>query len=132
MLPACDYVVLATPHTDNTDGFFGRAEINHMKRGSFLINVSRGNLIVEKPLYDALSEGHLGGFAADVWWRYEYGHAFPNGCGPRYNIHKLPNVVCSLHEAHNADDVLQRNVKWGAENLRAFFFRGKSQKRSRS
>ncbi|RNJ41290.1 phosphoglycerate dehydrogenase [Mesorhizobium erdmanii] len=128
VLPTCDYVVLAAPQTDQTLGFFGKAELDCMKNSAFLINVSRGNLIKERPLYEALISGRIGGFAADVWWQYEYGETFPNGWGSRYNIHKLPNVLCSLHEAHNADDVLQRDVLWGAQNL-GEYFSGETMKR---
>ncbi|WP_246707508.1 NAD(P)-dependent oxidoreductase [Mesorhizobium sp. NZP2077] len=120
ILPDCDYVVLATPQTEETQELFGAEEISAMKKGAYLINVGRGGLIKERPLYDALVSEHLGGFATDVWWKYEYGAAFPNGWGSRLNIQKLPNVVLSWHEAHNADDVLERNLELGTQNLRQF------------
>lgn len=123
VLPVCDYVVLAAPQTDETHHLIAEAEIASMKNSAFLINIARGDLIKEKPLYDALVGGELAGFATDVWWRYEYGRTFPNGWGPRSNLQQLPNVICSLHEAHNADGVLEKNLRWGIENV-AEYFRG--------
>ncbi|MFK4529205.1 phosphoglycerate dehydrogenase-like enzyme [Bradyrhizobium japonicum] len=79
VLAKSDYVVLATPNTPDTFQSFGKAELNVMKPSAFLINIARGNLIQERPLYDALTSGRLRGCAADVWWRYEFGRAFPIG-----------------------------------------------------
>ncbi|MFA1676038.1 NAD(P)-dependent oxidoreductase [Rhizobium mongolense] len=128
VLPKCDYVVLATPDTKDTHGFIGAAELAAMKRSAFLINVSRGMLVQEKPLYEALTSGQLRGFATDVWWQYNYGQTFPIGWGSRLGIHKLPNVTLSNDQAANADDVLQRNIQWGTENL-AEFLAGQPMKR---
>lgn len=91
-----------------------------MKPSAFLVNIARGNLIQEKPLYDALTSGRLRGYAADVWWRYEFGRAFPIGYMPRLEVHKLPNVISSIDQASNADDVLDRHLQWGIQSLVEF------------
>lgn len=120
VLSRSDYVVLATPNTNDTFQFFGQAELNAMKPSAFLVNIARGNLIQEKPLYEALTTGRLRGYAADVWWRYEFGRAFPIGYMPRLEIQKLPNVVGSIDQASNADDVLERHMQWGIQSLVEF------------
>jgi phosphoglycerate dehydrogenase-like enzyme len=120
VLGKCDYVVLAIPNTPETNQFFGKAEIEAMKPSAFLVNVSRGSLTQEKPLFEALTSGRLRGYAADVWWSYEFGRAFPAGSGSRLKIHRLPNVIGSDDQAANADDVLQRNIDWGTQNLVEF------------
>ncbi|UVO30437.1 NAD(P)-dependent oxidoreductase [Bradyrhizobium arachidis] len=119
VLRKCDYVVLAAPNTHETNQAFGKAELAAMKPSAFLVNVSRGNLIQEKPLYEALTTGRLRGFAADVWGRYEYGRAFPIGYS-RLEIQKLPNVIGSFDQAANADDVLERYIEWGTQTLVEF------------
>jgi phosphoglycerate dehydrogenase-like enzyme len=120
VLEKSDFVILATPNTPETYQFFGKAELAAMKPTAFLVNIARGNLIQEKPLHEALTSGRLRGYAADVWQRYEFGRSFPIGFMPRLQIHKLPNVVCSLDQAANADDVFERNVQWGVQSLVEF------------
>ncbi|UXN57578.1 NAD(P)-dependent oxidoreductase [Phyllobacterium zundukense] len=117
VLAKCDYVVLAAPSTNETAQFFGRPEIAAMKRTAFLINVSRGSLVQEQALHEALTSGLLRGYGADVWHRYEYGRSFPMGFLPRLEVHKHPNVICSNDQAANADDVLERNIQWGTQSV---------------
>lgn len=121
LLPQSDYVVLAAPITDETQGVFGARELKAMKSTAFLVNVSRGNLIKEKPLYEALTNGTLRGFATDVWPTYVYGRSFPVHAGSRLQINRLPNVTGTYDQAANADDVLERNIEWGAQNIAEFF-----------
>nr|WP_314876393.1 2-hydroxyacid dehydrogenase [uncultured Pseudomonas sp.] len=120
ILPELDYVIIAAPDTKETHQLFGASELSAMKTSAYLINVSRGMIVQEKPLYDALVSNAIAGFATDVWWQYNYGQTFPIGWGSRLGIQKLNNVVLSNDQAANADDVLQRNIKWGSENLRQF------------
>ncbi|WP_292364625.1 NAD(P)-dependent oxidoreductase [Mesorhizobium sp.] len=122
IFPRCDYIIVAAPNTKETNNLIGKDELAAMKKTAFLVNVSRSGLIQEKPLYDALTSGGLAGFAADVWWQYGFGHTFPaSGLGSRLGVHKLPNVLTSNDQAANAEDVLQRNIEWGTENLVEFF-----------
>ena len=90
VLSEADFVVLATPITRETEGFIDAAALACMKPGAFLINVARGNLVVEQALCDALEGGKLRGYASDVWWSYTeslpeatpptYGGATPSRC----------------------------------------------------
>lgn len=47
----------------------------------------------------------------------------------RLSVHKLPNVLGSDDQAANADDVFERNIAWGTENL-AEFMSGKPMTRA--
>ena len=58
-----------------------------MKKGSLIINTSRGGLIDESALYKELKEGHLGGAALDVMEKEPYD-------GP---LKELDNVVLTPH-----------------------------------
>jgi D-3-phosphoglycerate dehydrogenase / 2-oxoglutarate reductase len=66
LLAESDYVVPLAVATAETENLMSAAAFEKMKKGAFLINVSRGNLVDEKALAAALDSGHLGGCAMDV------------------------------------------------------------------
>lgn len=66
LLSTCDVLSLHLPLTDETAGTIGAAELAHMRPGSYLVNVSRGALVDETALGEALRSGHLAGAALDV------------------------------------------------------------------
>ena len=67
ILGECDYVVSILPSTPQTTDLFDAPLIARMKTGAVLINVGRGDLIVEKALIAALDEGRLTGAVIDVF-----------------------------------------------------------------
>jgi D-3-phosphoglycerate dehydrogenase len=66
LLSQSDFVVPLATATEETENLINEKTIKIMKRGAFLINVSRGNLVDEQALEAALKSGHLGGCAMDV------------------------------------------------------------------
>lgn len=67
LLAYSDYVMPLVPLSPSTTRMFNSAVIGQMKAGSFLINVSRGSVVDEEAVIEALSTGHLAGYAADVF-----------------------------------------------------------------
>lgn len=67
-LPLADAVVLALPHTPETENLLGEAEFAAMKESAYLINIGRGALVDEDALLAALREGRIAGAASDVFW----------------------------------------------------------------
>ena len=67
VLRLADVVTLHVPQTAATRDMIGAKQIAMMKPGSFLINASRGNVVVIDALADALESGHLLGAAIDVF-----------------------------------------------------------------
>ncbi|MFN0172451.1 MAG: NAD(P)-dependent oxidoreductase, partial [Bryobacteraceae bacterium] len=61
-----DVVSLHCPLTPETSGLINRERLGWMKRDAFLLNTSRGPLIVDQDLADALNEGRLAGAGLDV------------------------------------------------------------------
>jgi phosphoglycerate dehydrogenase-like enzyme len=67
LLREVDFLVVAAPLTKDTEGLIGAAELALMKPSSYLINVSRGKLVDEAALANALRERRLAGAALDVY-----------------------------------------------------------------
>jgi phosphoglycerate dehydrogenase-like enzyme len=61
-----DVLVVATPITPQTRGMIGAAQIRAMKPGSYVLAVSRGGIVDEPALIEALKSGHLAGAGLDV------------------------------------------------------------------
>jgi formate dehydrogenase len=67
LLEECDVIVIASPLTPETRGLFDREALFGMKRGAHLVNIARGAIVERDALVEALEEGHLAGYAGDVW-----------------------------------------------------------------
>jgi phosphoglycerate dehydrogenase-like enzyme len=66
MCREADVLVISAPITPNSRGMVGQEQIRQMKRGSYILQMSRGAIVNEPALVDALEEGHLGGAGLDV------------------------------------------------------------------
>lgn len=67
LLKNSDFVTLHVPATPQTERMIGDAEISEMKKGSYLINASRGTVVDIEALVKHLKSGHLTGAAIDVY-----------------------------------------------------------------
>lgn len=88
LLKASDYITLHVPLTPSTRHLINKENIRLIKHGAFLINTSRGAVIDEDALYEALVTGRLRGAALDVY-----------SVEPPVNrkLLELPNVICTPH-----------------------------------
>lgn len=89
LLRECDTISLHTPLTDETRNMLDRPQFESMKRTAMLVNQSRGKVVNEKALIQALKEGLIGGYATDV---YESEPPDPNS-----ELLRLKNVFLSPH-----------------------------------
>jgi D-3-phosphoglycerate dehydrogenase len=67
LLPEADFVTLHVPDTNLTRNMMGFEQLQLMRKGSFLINASRGTVVDIPSLAQVLKRGHLGGAAVDVF-----------------------------------------------------------------
>ncbi|MCS7114961.1 MAG: phosphoserine phosphatase SerB [Nitrososphaerota archaeon] len=88
LLNKSDIITLHVPLTNQTYHMIGRNEIGKMKDGVYVVNTSRGSVIDEKALFDALKTGKIAGAALDVYEKEP-----PND----RSIVELKNVVCTPH-----------------------------------
>jgi formate dehydrogenase len=68
LLPLCDVVSINAPLTPATDRLFNRERLARMKKGAYLVNTARGRIVDTDALVEALTSGHLAGYAGDVWY----------------------------------------------------------------
>jgi D-3-phosphoglycerate dehydrogenase len=67
LLGAADFVTLHVPDTPQTRGMMGASELAKMRQGSYLLNASRGSVVVLPALAEAIKSGRLAGAAVDVY-----------------------------------------------------------------
>ena len=89
-LRVSDVVCLFASLTDQTRGIIGARELALMKPSAYLVNIARGELIDEKALLEALSNGKLAGAGLDV---YAQEPLFESP------LFALENVVLTPHQA---------------------------------
>ena len=66
MLKVADFVSIHVPLTPETKDLFNAKSIAEMKDDAVVLNMSRGGIVNEKDMYEALKAGKIGGYAADV------------------------------------------------------------------
>jgi D-3-phosphoglycerate dehydrogenase len=93
LLSQSDFVSLHVPETPQTRHMIGAAEIGLMPPGGYLLNASRGSVVVIPALADALRSGHLAGAAVDVYPE----EPESNTDDFHSPLQGLPNVVLTPH-----------------------------------
>jgi len=94
VLPEADWLILCCPASAVTRGIANASVFAAMPKGSLFINVSRGEIAVEKDVIQALQSGHLAGAYLDVFEREPLDPASP--------LWDLPNVLISPHTASHS------------------------------
>lgn len=98
LLPRAQALLVCLPHTPETDGLIGEAELALLPTDSILVNIGRAPIVDEAALYTALSTSRLKGAGLDVWYRYPADSASQADTPPSaYPFGELDNVVLSPH-----------------------------------
>jgi phosphoglycerate dehydrogenase-like enzyme len=98
LLPQANILAITLPHTPETTGLIGAAELALLPPGALFVNVGRGPIVAEAPLYEALHSGRLLAAGIDVWWRYPDDRPSRSHTPPSaFPFHELENVVLSPH-----------------------------------
>lgn len=112
LLAKCDYVVIAAPHTPETQKLFRRAVIQQMKATARLINIGRGAIVDLDDLVAALNANDIAGAALDVCEV----EPLPSG----HPLWQMPNVIITPHVAAASPRVAERHLQTLLENIRRF------------
>jgi lactate dehydrogenase-like 2-hydroxyacid dehydrogenase len=111
-----DVVSLNVTLNPSTQNMVGARELALMKPGSYLINVTRGGMIDEQALADALNSDRLAGSGMDVF--------SIEPIRPDNPLLKAKNVVLTAHAAGTTKECTDREILWGVENIRRYVERG--------
>jgi len=106
-----DIISLHVPLTEETRHLIDSAALARMKPGTFVVNVSRGGVIDEDALAQALADGHLAGAALDVF------ESEP--LSPESPLLKLANVVLTPHLGASTVEAQELVAREIAESVRA-------------
>jgi phosphoglycerate dehydrogenase-like enzyme len=112
LLPRADFVIITAPETPETQGLFDRARLSKMKRGAFLINISRGAMVRLDDLAAALQAGRIAGAALDV---FEH-EPLP----PDHVLWTLPGVMITPHVGGEGPYLDDRRTEIVIDNCRRF------------
>lgn len=112
VLAQSDVISLHAPLTGETQGIINKANIAKMKDGVLIINNSRGPLIVEQDLAEALKSGKVGGAAVDVASTEPIADGNP--------LLGSPNCIITPHISWAPKESRQRLMDIAVENLRSF------------
>lgn len=116
LLKVSDFVTLHVPETAETRDMMAQRQLKLMKKGSYLINASRGSVVVIEDLAESIRSGHVAGCALDV---------FP--VEPASNKEKftsplqgLPNVILTPHIGGSTEEAQYAIGREVAESFRRF------------
>lgn len=109
VLPRADWLLLACPLTPQTRGLVDARALAALPRGAGLVNVARGEVVVEADLIAALRAGQLGGAFLDVYEHEPLPVASP--------LWDLPNVIAMPHSAGHSDGNAARVAAMFLDNL---------------
>ncbi len=112
MLAEADALVLAVPHTPETDGLIDRAAFAAVKRGAVFVNVARGQVVDEAALIDALRTGRVAFAGLDVFAVEPLPADSP--------LWDLPNVIISPHSASTVASENRKITDIFCSNLRCY------------
>lgn len=112
LLPDADYVVIATPLTQETTGMVNEAVLRSMRQSAYLINIGRGAVIDEAALLTALRQGWIAGAGLDTF--------STEPLPPDSPFWSLANVFITPHCAGGSPREQQRSIALFLDNLQRY------------
>ena len=113
MLPLCDIVTINVPLHSETEHLFNDQLIKTMKRGAYLINTARGKICDRDAIVRATENGHLAGYAGDVW--------FPQPAPQNHPWRSMPHQGMTPHVSGTSLSAQARYAAGTREILECWF-----------
>lgn len=112
MIKKCDVVTINCPLHPETENLFDTKMIRKMKKGAYIVNTARGKICDKNAISEALEDGHLAGYAGDVW--------FPQPA-PRDHIwRQMPHHAMTPHTSGTTLSAQSRYAEGTREILECF------------
>lgn len=112
LLAESDFVVIAAPHTPETEKLFSMSQFEQMKSSAFLINIGRGVIVDLAALTDALRNGLIAGAGLDVYDVEPLPESHP--------LWQMENAILTPHIAAASPRIAERHLETLLENVSRF------------
>ena len=111
-LPAADCIVIAAPHTPETESMLDESAFAVMKPSAYLVNVGRGQVVEESALITALEEHRIAGAYLDAFDQ--------EPLDDEHVLWNMDNVLVVPHDSHSSPYIGDRVVDMFCGNLRRY------------
>ncbi len=112
LLAASDFVIIAAPHTPQTEQMFRRPQFQAMRESGVVINIGRGAIVNLDDLVAALTAGEIAGAGLDVFEIEPLPAEHP--------LWKFPNVILTPHVAGQSPRIASRHLEVLLDNIQRF------------
>ncbi len=112
LIEEADIVTLHVPLTEDTENLIDKYVLAKMKPSAFLVNTSRGRVVNQEDLHQALVSGKIAGAGLDVFWQEP-----PTDTG----FLQLPNLMVTPHIGGNAKEAVEAMGKAAIQNLVEYY-----------
>ena len=112
LLEQSDFVVVAAPHTPDTEGMFRREQFRAMKPTAYFINIGRGAIVSLNDLVHSLEAGAIAGAALDVFEMEPLPADHP--------LWRMENVIITPHMAAASNRIAERHLEVLLDNVGRF------------
>lgn len=109
LLTEADIIIVTAAFNEATKGIFNRDAFNKMKNTAFIVNTSRGGLINQDDLVEALKAGKIAGAALDVMT--------PEPLPPNHELLGLPNAFLTPHIGSSTKETRLKMINLAVDNL---------------
>ena len=117
LIQTSDVVSINMPLTPATQGFFNRDLLYSMKKGAYLVNTARGRIVDTAALVEVMEQGHLAGYAGDVW--------YPQPAPADHPWRKMPGHAMTPHVSGTSLEAQKRYAD-GIQDCLLNFFEGRA------
>ena len=112
LLGQSDYIAICCPLTSKTRNLIGRREFRLMKSSAFFINISRGDIVDQEAMIEALHKGEIAGAGLDA--------TSPEPLPPESPLWEMDKVIITPHHAGQSPNAQGRVVDLYCDNLKRF------------